>query len=93
MIILDQITIIQRMSIYKQTENRNERDSNISLGTRLTVLSKRLGRKRCCDATPDRCLGGVSSHYLRIVKKCVVFFQKSRGFGWIPGPEAYQMKK
>ena len=62
-------------------------------GTRLTVLSKSLGRKRCCDATPDRCLGGVPSHYLRIVKKCVVFFQKSRGFGWIPGPEAYQMKK
>ena len=46
--------------------------------TRLTVLPKCLGRKRCCDATPDRCLGGVSSHYLRIVNKCVVFFQKSR---------------
>ena len=29
---------------------------NLSLGTRLTVLSKRLGRKRCCDTTPDRCL-------------------------------------
>ena len=34
----------------------NETGSNLSLGTRLTVLSKRLGRKRCCDATPDRCL-------------------------------------
>ena len=40
----------------KQTKNRNETGSNLSLGTRLTVLSKRLGRKRCCDATPDRCL-------------------------------------
>ena len=49
----------------KQTKNRNETGSNLSLGTRLTVLSKRLGRKRCCDATPDRCLGGVPSHYLR----------------------------
>ena len=80
-------------SIYKQTKNRNETGSNLSLGTRLTVLSKRLGRKRCCDATPDRCLGGVPSHYLRIVNKCDVFFQKIEGFGWIPGPEAYQMKK
>ena len=51
--------------VYKQTKNRHETGSNLSLGTRLTVLSKRLGRKRCCDATPDRCLGGVSSHYLR----------------------------
>ena len=52
-------------SFYKQTKNRHETGSNLSLGTRLTVLSKRLGRKRCCDATPDRCLGGVPSHYLR----------------------------
>ena len=51
--------------LYKQTKNRHETGSNLSLGTRLTVLSKRLGRKRCCDATPDRCLGGVPSHYLR----------------------------
>ena len=45
-----------RCSIYKQTKNRNKTGSNLSLGTHLTVLSKRLGRKRCCDATPDRCL-------------------------------------
>ena len=45
------VTLIQ-----KQAKNRNETGSNLSLGTRLTVLSKRLGRKRCCDATPDRCL-------------------------------------
>ena len=65
---------------YKQTKNRNETGSNLSLGTRLTVLSKRLGRKRCCDATPDRCLGGVPSHYLRfaLLKKCGVFFERSR---------------
>ena len=45
------VTLIQ-----KQAKNRNETGSNLSLGTRLTVLSKRLRRKRCCDATPDRCL-------------------------------------
>ena len=62
--------------------------------TRLTMLSKRLGRMRCCDATPDRCLGGVSSHYLRfaLLKKCGVLFQKIEGLGGIPGPEAYQKK-
>ena len=42
--------------LQKQTKNRNEKGSDLSLGTRLTVLSKRLGRKRCCDTTPDRCL-------------------------------------
>ena len=47
---------VHTSSIYKQTKNRNETGSNLSLGTRLTVLSKRLGRKRCCDTTPDRCL-------------------------------------
>ena len=46
----------KQVFFYKQTKNRNETGSNLSLGTRLTVLSKRLGRKRCCDATPDRCL-------------------------------------
>ena len=46
----------ERSLIQKQAKNRNETGSNLSLGTRLTVLSKRLGRKRCCDATPDRCL-------------------------------------
>ena len=45
-----------RRLVYKQNKNRNETGSNLSLGTRLTVLSKRLGRKRCCDTTPDRCL-------------------------------------
>ena len=54
-----------RILIDKQTKNKHETDSNLGLGTRLKVLSKRLGRKRCCDATPDRCLGGVPSHYLR----------------------------
>ena len=42
---------------YKQTKNRNETGSNLSLGTRLTVLSKRLGRKRCCDTTPVEQVG------------------------------------
>ena len=37
-------------------KTRNETGSDLSLGTRLTVLSKRLRRKRCCHATPDRCL-------------------------------------
>ena len=43
------------ISIQKQTKN-SETGSDLSLGTHLTVLSKRLGRKRCCDTTPDRCL-------------------------------------
>ena len=59
------VVVTDSFSIYKQTKNRNETGSNLSLGTRLTMLSKRLGRKRYCDATPDRCLGGVPSHYLR----------------------------
>ena len=59
------VGIVVKLTVYKQTKNRNETGSNLSLGTRLTVLSKRLGRKRCCDTTPDRCLGGVPSHYLR----------------------------
>ena len=42
--------------IEKQTKNRNEIGPNLSLGERLTRLSKRLSRKRCCDTTPDRCL-------------------------------------
>ena len=48
--------VVVNTAIQKQTKNRNETGSNLSLGTRLTVLSKRLGRKRCCDTTPDRCL-------------------------------------
>ena len=71
---------------YKQTKNRSV--------TRLTVLSKRLGRKRCCDATPDRCLRGVPSHYLRFaLKKMRCLLAKIEGLGGIPGLEAYQMKK
>ena len=48
--------VSRQVLIQKQAKNRNETGSNLSLGTRLTVLSKRLGRKCCCDATPDRCL-------------------------------------
>ena len=56
----------------------DETGSNLSLGTRLTVLSKSLGRKRCCDAT-HRCLE-VCRHYLcfTLFKICFVFFQRSR---------------
>eukprot|EP00493_Phyllostaurus_siculus_P023937 UN24274 len=53
---LDRALSLKLTIIQKQAKNRNETGSNLSLGTRLTVLSKRLGRKRCCDATPDRCL-------------------------------------
>ena len=55
---------VSQTDIYKQTKNKSETVSKVNLGTRLAVLSKRLGRKRCCGATPDRCLGGVPSHYL-----------------------------
>ena len=65
-IFVSSLRLRNRMSlIHKQTKNRNETGSNLSLGTRLTVLSKCLGRKRCCDATPDRCPGEVPSHDLR----------------------------
>ena len=72
--------------------NRNETGSNLSLGTRLTVLSKR-GRKRCFDATPKHfqefCrLTIFASHY----KKMLRLLPKIEGFGGIPGPEVYQMK-
>ena len=36
------------ISFYKQTKNRNETCSNLSLGSCFTVLPKRLGRKRFC---------------------------------------------
>ena len=39
-------TLSPSLSIYKQTKNRHETGSNLSSGTRLTVLSKRLGRQR-----------------------------------------------
>ena len=55
--ILDDLSVRHNPLVFqKQTKNRNETGSNLSLGTRLTVPSKRLGRKRCCDTTPDRCL-------------------------------------
>ena len=63
-IFLAATTPVVTFSFYKQTKNRNETGSNLRLGTCLTVLSKRLGRKRCCDAKPGRCHRGVSSHYL-----------------------------
>ena len=73
------------VSFHKQTKNRNETGSNLSLGTRLTVLSKRVGRKRCCDATPGRCLEVCrltifASHCL----KNASFSSKDRGFWWDP---------
>ena len=73
---------LQFWKLYKQTKNRHETVSNLSLGKRLTVLSKRLGRKRCCDATPYHCLGSVPSHYLRfaLFKKNASSSSKDRGF-------------
>ena len=81
------------VSIDEQTKNGNETGSNLSLGTRLTVLSKRLGRKCCCDTTPDRCLEVCrltifASHRKKIIRP----LPKIEGFGGIPGPEAYQKK-
>ena len=78
--------------IQKQAKNRNETCSNLSLGTRLTVLSKRLRRKRCCDATPDRCQEGSRlTILLRIVKEMLRLLPKPR-VGGIPGPEAHHEK-
>ena len=78
---------------YKQTKSRNETGSNLSLGTRLTVLSKRLGRKRCCDTTPNRYLEVCRlTIFASHCKKMIRLLPKTEGFGEIPGPEAYQIK-
>ena len=76
-----QRSFVDEPMIYKQTKNRNETGSNLSLGTLLTVLSKRLRRKRCCEVKPDR--------FLEVCRRLLA---KIEGFGGIPGPEAYQIK-
>ena len=79
---------------YKQTKNRNETGSNLTLGKRLTVLSKRLARKRCCDTTPEELPGTQSSHYLdfALFKEMLHLLPKIEGFGGIPRLEVYQKK-
>ena len=68
----------------KQTKNRNETGSDLSLDERLTRLSKRLSRKRCCDTTPDRYQKGSRlTILLRIVKKNASFSSKTEGW-WDP---------
>ena len=75
----------------KQAKNRNETDSNLSLGTRLTRV-KRLGSKRCCDTTPHRCLEGSRLTILfRIYHKILHLLPKSK-VGGTPGPKAYHDK-
>ena len=69
--------------IQKETKNRNETGSHLSLGTCFMVLSKRLGRKCCCGTTPDRCLD---------CKKILRLLLNIEGFGGIQGPEPYQIK-
>ena len=66
--------------------------SNLSVGTRLMVLSKRLGRKRCCDTTPDRCLECRLTIIASHCKKILHLIPNIEGFGGIPEPEAYQIK-
>ena len=61
--------------IEKQTKTRNETGSDLSLGERLTRLSKRLSRKRCCDTTPAARRVVVSLSCIALLKKCSVFFQ------------------
>ena len=81
--------------VQKQTKNRNETGSNLSLGTRLTVLSKRLGRKRCCDATPDRCLDvcRLTIFASHCKKQMIRLLPSIDGFDGIPWPETYRIKK
>ena len=72
----------------------NETCSNLSLGTRLTMLSKRLGRKRCCDTTPVRFLEVCRlTIFASHCKKMLRLLPKIEGLGGIPGPEAYQNKE
>ena len=56
-----------------KAKNRNETGSNLSLGIRLTVLSKRLGHKCCCVRTPDQALKFI----LQIAASKNAFFQHS----------------
>ena len=42
--------------LFENQLRRKQTSSNLSLGKHLTSLSKRFGRKRCCDTTPDQCL-------------------------------------
>ena len=51
-----QLTFLKAALESNKTKNRNETGLNLSLGTRLMVMSKRLGRNRCCDTTPECCL-------------------------------------
>ena len=77
----------------KQTKNRNETDSNLSLGTRLTRV-KRLSRASVV-VTQHRTAAWnviVSLFWLRIVKTNATSSSNIEGFGGIPGPEAYQIK-
>ena len=74
----------------KQTKNKNETGSNLGLGTRLTVLPKRLGRKRCCNTTADRFLEVCrltifASHCSKMLR----LLPKMECFGGIPVLEAY----
>ena len=60
----------QILQLKNKLQNRIQTGSDLSLGERLTRLSKRLSRKRCCDTTPDRCLEcSRLAILLRIVKK------------------------
>ena len=82
--------VFETLETEKQTKHRNETGLDLSLGERLTRLSKRLSRKRCCDTTPDRCLEcSRLTILLRIVKKCFVFFQ-NRG---LVGPQGLKRTK
>ena len=59
----------------------------------MTVPSKRLGRKRCCDATSDRCLEVCRLTIFPLQCKNIPrLLSKMEGFGGIPGPKAYQIK-
>ena len=67
----------------KRTKNKNKTGSNLSLGRRLMVLSKRLGRKRCCGTTPNRCLEVCrltifASHYKKKILRLIV----KKSIGW-----------
>ena len=64
-------------SIKKRTKNRNETGSDLSLGSRLTVLSKRLGRERCCTL----CLISLFSDLIEV--SCWFFIQKFAYFSHV----------
>ena len=79
--------VMVRKSLEKQAQNRNETDSNLSLGVRLTRV-KRLSRKRCCDTIR------AAARMVFVSLSCLAYHKMLRllpksNVGGIPAPEVH----